>query len=298
MRTARVGQIGGPFKGMGDFAVTPAQMAKTIGAEVKTLASERLKSLTAAVKDADVAAEMEEDLERFCLLDATPEAHRRSVRMGLALRRWVEEEGLSALTFNFMSMDRKDGCITAPFLEMSKALGRGTGYAGEGDTLTAALIGALLPVYPDTSFTEMFCPDWENGAVFLSHMGEVNWRLLDGKPVLREMQYAYTDTDNPALVTGRFRPGNVTLVNLAPGVAPHAGYRLIVAPAEMLSVTGTDRHDEYIHGWFRPRCSVADFLARYSRLGGTHHLAASYTDDALTIRRFGEMMGWEVCVIE
>jgi L-arabinose isomerase len=297
MRTARVGVIGGPFKGMGDFQVTPARMARTIGAEVKALEPERLKTLMASVKDAEVAAEVAEDLARFSLLNASPDAHRRSVKMGLAIRRWIEREGLSALTFNFQSMEKKAGYVTAPFLEMSKALGRGTGYAGEGDTLTAALVAALLSVFPDTSFTEMFCPDWENDAVFLSHMGEVNWRLLDGKPVLREMDFTYTKTDNPALVTGRFKPGKVTLVNIAPGVAANGGYRLITAPAEMLPVPGTDRHDEYIHGWLAPRLPVADFLARYSSLGGTHHLAVCYDSDARTIARFGELMGWEVSVI-
>jgi len=34
-------------------------------------------------------------------------------------------------------------------------MSRGIGYAGEGDVLTAALTGALLSVYPDTSFTEV-----------------------------------------------------------------------------------------------------------------------------------------------
>jgi L-arabinose isomerase len=172
---------------------------------------------------------------------------------------------------------------------------RGIGYAGEGDTLTAALVGALLAGFPDTSFSEMFCPDWENDSIFLSHMGEVNWRLIDGKAQLREMDFIYTNADNPAIAVGRLKPGNVTLVNLVP--MREAGYRLIVAPASMLPVAGTDRMQEYVRGWFSPRVPVPEFLAAYSRLGGTHHLAVSYTRDAKAIEGFGRLMGWDVQTI-
>jgi L-arabinose isomerase len=225
----------------------------------------------------------------------SPEAHARSVKLGLAVRRWIEQEGLSAITFNFQDMKKNDGYITAPFLEMSKAMERGIGYAGEGDTLTALLVAGLVSGIPDTSFSEIFCPDWENDTLFLSHMGEVNWRLLDGMPQLREMKYNYSATDNPALVVGRFRAGEIALVNLAP--MRGGGYRLIIAPASMLPVHGTDRMRESVRGWFKPAPSVPDFLEEYSRLGGTHHLAVSYTHDTKAIETFGMLMGWDVVVI-
>ena len=39
-------------------------------------------------------------------------------------------------------------------------MARGIGYAGEGDLFTASLVSSLLSVFPETSFSEMFCPDW------------------------------------------------------------------------------------------------------------------------------------------
>jgi len=292
---AKVGIMGTPFKGMGDFAVSPSKIKSTIGAVVKAMEPETLKGLLAGVKEKDVAVEVEEDLRRFALDGASPEAHARSVKLGLAVRRWIEREGLSAITFNFLNMEKKAGYITAPFLEMSKAMERGIGYAGEGDTLTALLVAALMAGFPETSFSEMFCPDWENGTVFLSHMGEVNPRLLDGTPQLREMDYKYSRTDNPALVVGRFKPGDIVLTNLAP--AGGDGYRLIVSPAAMLPVSGTDRMKEGVRGWFRPALPVPDFLAAYSRLGGTHHLAVTYTRETKPIETFGRLMGWDVAVV-
>jgi L-arabinose isomerase len=294
MRRGKVGIMGTPFKGMGDFHVPAAQIRSSIGGKVKGLDRETFKKLAASVKQKDVDAEIALDEGRFEKDGVSREAHERSVRLGLAIRRWAEEENLTALTFNFLDMKKKDGYPTAPFLEMSKSMGRGIGYAGEGDTLTALLVGALAAGFPDTSFTEMFCPDWEHNTVYLSHMGEVNPRVLEGKPRLREMQYNYSRTDNPAMIVGRLRAGDVVLVNLAPTAS---GYRLILARASMLGVPGTDRMMERVRGWFQPHLPVADFLAAYSRHGGTHHLAVTYAEDTKPFEQFGALMGWDVAVI-
>jgi len=291
IRFGKVGLLGTQFKGMGDFFVPASALKSSIGAVVKTIDPETLKALLGRVKADEVAAELAEDRARFELDGASEAAHERSVRFGLALRGWIDSEGMCAFTFNFLDMEKKSGHATVPFLEASKGMARGIGYAGEGDTLTALLVAALLLQYPESSFTEMFCPDWENGTVFLSHMGELNWRLADGKARLREMDYMYSKADNPALLVGRFRPGAIVLANLAPTAD---GYRLILAPAEMIPVPAADRMRDTVHGWFRTHLALADFLAAYSRAGGTHHLGLSYTEDTRTLEEFGRMMGWEV----
>jgi L-arabinose isomerase len=168
------------------------------------------------------------------------------------------------------------------------------GYGGEGDLLTASLVAALAGSYPESSFTEMFCPDWEHGTVYLSHMGELNWRLAAGKPLLLEMDYKWSQAANPVYLAGRFKPGDFLLVNLAPMAR---GYRLIVAPARMLEVPGPDRMERSVRGWFQPPLPLAEFLAAYSRLGGTHHLALSYGAPADTVTAFGRMMGWDTQAI-
>jgi L-arabinose isomerase len=305
MGRGRVGLMGSPFKGMGDFYTPPAKLKATVGGTVRTLDAETLRKLVAAVKPAEVEAELAEDRGRFDgVQTAGPafEAHRRSVRMGLAVRRWIERERLAAFTFNFLDMRKKAGHVTVPFLEATKAMARGVGYAGEGDVLTALLVAAVAAGFPETTFTEMFCPDWENGTVFLSHMGEVNWRLLEGRGRMEMVDYRYSPTDNPARVTGRFKPGGIVLVNLAP--MADGRYRLISAPAAMLSVQGDDRLASTVHGWLRPAKPLPEFLETYSRLGGTHHLAMCYAGDpgtagsALgTLESFGRLMGWETVAI-
>jgi L-arabinose isomerase len=294
MRSTRASLIGEPFKGMGDFYVSPADLKKTIGIETCLLDLGRFRKLANGVSEEELAIERQEDRERFDFREVQPEAYERSLRVGLAVEKWVREDRLDAFSFNFLSIDQSRGVQTVPFLAASKLMARGIGYGGEGDLLTASLVAALASVHPETSFTEMFCPDWEHDTIYLSHMGELNWRLATPKPLLLEMDYKWSDVVTPVYLAGRFKPGKFVLVNLAP---LREGYRLIVAPAEMLEVRGPDRMERSVRGWFRPPLSVEEFLGAYSRLGGTHHLALSYGAPVEAVVTFGKMMGWDTVVI-
>lgn len=299
LRTLRAGLIGEPFAGMGDFYVPPSDLKRHLGVETRVMHPKQFRALLASIGEQEVNREQEEDRKRF-VVDAKvgAEAFRCSVRTGLALRKWVEKERLGAFSFNFLHVNRSSGLETVPFLEASKLMAAGIGYGGEGDLLTASLVAALATANPATSFTEMFCPDWKNGTVYLSHMGEMNWRLAASRPRLVEMDYRYSEAANPVYPAARFKPGEVLLVNLLP-LEPlrEAAYRLLVAPATMLAVKSKDRMERSVHGWFKPKLPLAEFLAEYSRHGGTHHLALSYDLPVSTVQAFAEMMGWEFALI-
>jgi L-arabinose isomerase len=279
---------------MGDFAVPVAELRHKLGVEVRTMEPRGFARLLASVTEQELQAERDIDAARFDFGKVTPEAYMRSARTGIAVRKWIDREELGAFTVNFLDVNRSSGIPTVPFLQASKLMAQGIGYAGEGDVLTASLVAALAAAFPQTSFTEMFCPDWQGGTVYLSHMGEVNHLLVAGKPRLYEMEYRWSDAENPVYVAGRFRPGRIVLVNLAP---MPSGFRLVVAPAAMLEAGGRDRMERSVRGWFRPEIGLADFLARYSRVGGTHHLAVCYDADLESLRALGGMMGWETEVI-
>lgn len=92
-----------------------------------------------------------------------------------------------------------------PFAECCKVLERNQGYAGEGDVLTAGLVGALAAVYPETTFTEMFCPDWEQDVILLSHYAESNPNLSQWKPRLRDVGMPHDPTGNAVGTDTRIR---------------------------------------------------------------------------------------------
>ena len=292
MRSARVGRLGDPFAGMGDFAVPEDILKATIGVTTLPSAPVTLRAYLPALDDPEVAEELAADRARFDTRRVSVDAHREAVRAGWALRRWISEERLTALSVNFLACNQASGLPTMPFLEIDKAMARGIGYAGEGDVLTAAFVGALLSCYPETTFTEMFCPDWAGNTIFLSHMGEVNSDLLVGTPSLIEKPFPWTDARDPVCPVGCMKAGPALLADLAPSGAEH--YTLILSSGTMVDGGPTDQMSDTVHGWFRPSLPVHEFLASYSRYGGTHHCALVYGDVAQSLRGFGEMMGWGV----
>jgi L-arabinose isomerase len=293
MSNIRVGTIGGAFKGMGDFFVLPELLKETIGIETIEASVEDITRLLPLQGDVEVEKELRLDRKNFKIDKQTGRAHLESIRIGLAVKKWIEKENLGAFTVNFSAIDKDSGFPTLPFLEASKAMARGIGYAGEGDVITAGLVGTLLSIYPETSFVEMFCPDWKGGRIFLSHMGEVNASLINGEPKIIEKDLPFIDVGNPVMAIGQLKSGKAIFINLAPS---RELYTLIVSQVEMVEVKN-DKMTDTISGWFVPSMPIRDFLAEFSRAGGTHHSALVYGRVKDVIADFGKIMGWKVIII-
>ena len=189
-QNARVGSVGGSFTGMGDFLVSDERYQNDIGATVAYMTPEISAAYVAKVTEEEVDAEIALDREKYTVEVHKTEEYRAATRSGLAVRKWMEDEKLDSCTVNFLTLDIC-GLPKMPFPECCKILERGQGYAGEGDVLTAGLVGALMSVYPNSTFTEMFCPDWEQDVLLLSHMGESNPRLAKWKPLITDLPFNY-----------------------------------------------------------------------------------------------------------
>ena len=292
--TARIGSVGGSFVGMGDFLIDDARYREEIGPTVSYMTPDVTAKYLAKVTDAEVEAEMASDVAS-CRTEITNEDDfRAATRSGLAVRKWMEEENLNCCTVNFLTLDTC-GLPKMPFVECCKILDRGLGYAGEGDVLTAGLVGALASVYPGTTFTEMFCPDWEKDVLLLSHMGESNPRLAQWKPLIASMRFRYNSCGDTVGMYNCYKPGKVVYVNLAP---MDGHYHLIISQGEMLDAGLIDgAYWRNTQGWFKPCKALPEFLEDYSYAGGTHHSAMIYDADIAEIRAFGKMMGFEVIEI-
>ena len=296
LRRMRVLRVGDTFAGMGDFQAGDALLEERLGIHVDQIQPEDLFDSVSKVTAAEINDEILED-EKAYEIDVDDTIHRHSVELGLGLRHFLDAGEYGAFSMNFLAFDLEEGPLaTVPFLECSKAMARGLGYAGEGDVLTAALTGAMSTSIGPTTFTEMFCPDWESGAVFISHMGEFNPAVAAAKPRLYEKPFPFTETNNPAALACAPRPGKATLVNLAPG--PDNSFKLIVVPVEVL---GDGTHPDYcdwIRGWIKPELPLPSFLESYSRHGGTHHCALMFGDYRSELLSFARVSGFETAVID
>lgn len=296
-RNSRALRVAPAFAGMGDFCVPESLLAERFGITVREVTVAELDAAIVGVEDDLVSAELAADRELYAC-EIAEEDHVRSIRVGLGLRRLIDDGDFGAVSVNFQAFDGTERpAVTMPFLEISKGMARGIGYGGEGDILTASLVGALARSFRSVTFTEIFCADWAGDSLFLSHMGEVSPSVLAEKPRLFAKPFFIPDVPPPAVITGTARPGPAVFVNLAPG--PDNSFTLIVAPVEVLqeddSLDPTMLNSVRI--WIRPRIPVASFLEEYSRNGGTHHSALVLGKVAETIAAFGRQAGFDVVII-
>lgn len=290
----RVGSVGGSFTGMGDFLISDERYGTDIGAQVRYMTAEVVEKYLAMVTDEEVAAEMAADALQYDVDVTYSDEYKLATKSGLAVRKWMQEEKLNACTVNFLTLDIC-GLPKMPFPECCKIMERGMGYAGEGDVLSAGLVGALIQVYPNTTFTEMFCPDWELDMILMSHMSEMNPNLAQWKPLIRDRNFNFNSCGNTVGMYSCFRAGNVTIVNLVPMLD---GYTMILCPGQMLDCgIKESAYKCAIQGWFQPPKKLREFLKAYSEAGGTHHSAMVYDADIEELKNFGKMMGFEVVVI-
>ncbi|MBE7024573.1 MAG: hypothetical protein E7408_00760 [Ruminococcaceae bacterium] len=296
LKTAKVALVGGAFDGMGDFTVSPAELKKTFGITVNDAEPEVLSQISASITNEEIEEEKTRLAARFTMSESTEEeAFFASLRAGLAVRKYVEKAGLTAFSVNFLQVGEGAGIPAMPFIECCLAMERGTGYAGEGDGLTAAFTGAFLKAWPESSFVEIFCPDWKNNTVLLSHMGEVNYRIINNKPTLRNTGGNLTGGAQPYAGYARMKGGSGVYVNVSRAAE---GYKLLIAPCEMLDVT-EDAFPGTMRGWMQPESlSTAAFLEALSVNGATHHSTFIYDATAEQLEYFGRLLSMETVVVK
>ena len=298
MKSARVGLIGEPFYKMGDFAVGFGYMEETIGIKTVKLSKDDALKLSGAVTDMELAECRGAIRAAFEVAEeAESEFLDLAVQNAAVIKKWICEQQLNAFSFNFLDFRKDLGLNAIPFVAASLLMGDRVGYAGEGDVLTAALTAAAMRVHPYSTFTEMFCPDWQGGTVFMSHMGEINHKTaVKNKLFIKDVPYV------PEVMGGKTpgvaavnRAGKAALINLVP---EENKYSLVVVPCEIEEPDMEDRFGDSVRGWLRPPYDLARFLENYSKCGGTHHSCLCYGADVETLQMFGKIMGWDTRVLD
>ena len=296
LKGSRAGSIGGSFDGMGDFLIDDETLLSRFGVTAVYPKEGEIEALRTSVTDAEIEAEMKENTELFYEIEPIDaDAHVETVRNCLAVRKFIENNDLDAFTINFRKIGGTSGITAMPFIEACKAMARGTGYAGEGDILTASLVGALLKSYSGTAFAEIFCPDWKNGSLLISHMGEYNLALTKAKPGYKKIKFIYADGAlDPVVSYGCYRAGGAVFINL---YKSEEGYKLFISPIEMLDVP--EKAFEFkVRGWFKPSVPMPEFLEKLSNAGATHHSAIIYDATVDQMKYFASLLGLPTVVVE
>lgn len=289
---SKVARVGGGFPGMGDFCVPFEEMKDRFGITVEDVDDDYLADIRSKITAEEVAAEVAANEKIFDFADTViKEEYEDAVTACLALRKCLEEKKYSAFSVSFLNLK---GLGNMPFMETCKAMQRGIGYAGEGDTLTAAFVGALMQGYPETNFVEIFCPDWKNNTLFLSHMGELNYRIADAKPFVCGEGANLTDGTQPYRAFARMKAGKGVYVNVSRDVD---NFQLLIAPGEIVG-EGADNFKTSMRAWFKPNSSTtAEFLENHSKNGATHHSIFVYGASVEELEFFGKLLSMKTVVI-
>lgn len=298
LHEARIGLLGYPFPGMGDFALDTTHMAATLGCQWVNLPVEQYIKRAADAAPESVADTVSDYSETYDIsADITDEDLDATARAELALRGMVSDHRLDALTYQFMAFGEDERTPTVPFVAASRLMAEGVGFGGEGDLIAAAGTTFLNWLNPPASFTEIFTVDFGGNSVLISHMGEANAAMArsDRKVamVVRDRPITRTRQRQPVLVTS-FEPGPATLCALTLGAGNR--WRLVVSRMDIADL-GPLESLQVPHSRLLPCGDVRDFLTAYAASGGPHHSALCFGDATDRLKMSAELLDADYCEV-
>jgi L-arabinose isomerase len=170
MRHMRIGLLGYPMQGMGDFGVDETGFLTQTGVEVRHIAMKAVAERAAAAPQAALAEQMAADRQCFEFQEGiTHEEHAASSRLEWALREVMREGGMHGFTYHFTAVGEDAWLDTVPFLAAAKLLGEGYGFGGEGDVTSAAAVAIMKELAGAANFTEMFSMDFAGNSALMMH---------------------------------------------------------------------------------------------------------------------------------
>ena len=298
LRSTRIGLLGYPFPGMGDFALDTTHMAGTLGCQWTNLSMEEYISRAAKAAPEPVAEIVSDYRKTYDVApDITDEDLEATASGELALRGMVTDNKLNALSYQFMAFgdDRRRPAV--PFVAASRLMAEGIGFGGEGDLIAAAGTAFLNWLKPPASFTEIFTIDFADNSVLMSHMGEANVAMARSdckiRMVVRTRPLTPTRQHQLVLATN-FEPGPATLCALTLG--PGGGWRLVVSRINIADF-GPLASLEVPHFKLVPCGDVRDFLSAYATAGGPHHLAVCFGDARERLKMAAELIDADYCEV-
>ena len=298
LRNARLGLLGYPFPGMGDFGLDTTHMATTLGCAWEAVTVSEYVRRAAGADAGDVAALVGAYRDSYEIAEEiTDEELAATAQAELAARGIVADRRLDALSYQFLAFGEDDRVETLPFVAASRMMAEGIGFGGEGDLISAAGTCLLNWLAPPASFSEIFTIDFAGNAVLLSHMGEANAAMHRTdrtlRMVKREKGIVPTRAAQLALAT-TFAPGPATLMALT--LSAGGRWRIICSPITIEHFGPLD-HLATPHTKAAPVGDVRDFLTAYAVAGGPHHLGICFGDARRRLEMAAYLIGADYWVI-
>jgi L-arabinose isomerase len=298
LRRCRLGLMGYPFPGMGDFAIDTTHLAATLGCTWQSLSIEEYNQRAAAAPQHIVDQLTAEYRQLYDVAaDVTDADLQTTARAESALRSMVADYGLDAMSFQFLAFGEDERTETLPFVAVSRLMADGMGFAGEGDIVGAAGTWLLNRLQPPASFSEVFTIDFGGNGVLLSHMGEANAAMArrDRKLPLVARPTPITRIRGRQLaLVNRFESGPATLCALSLG--PRGRWRLIASSMEIQTFGPLDSLP-VPHCIVKNHQNVRQWLSAYAMAGGPHHHAICFGDARPRLQIAADLLDADYCEV-
>ena len=283
--------MGYPFPAMGDFAADVSELVAKFGAEFGIVPVEEYITRSAEATIGEVSELVAEYKTKY---DVSPDLTEKDLdvtaRAEIALRGIVSSRNLQGLTYQFTALGDDSRTSTVPFVGISRMMGEGIGFGGEGDVVSTMGTWIFQQLTGAASFSEIFTTDYAGEALFFSHMGEMNAAMArkDRKiPLVARPEPITRTRDRQLALVTSLEKGEATFCALTIDYNAGDNYKIITAHGEIEDF-GPLPQLAVPHFKFRPDLPVREFLNRYVELGGPHHNAVCFGDASDILRAFAE----------
>jgi len=223
---------------------------------------------------------------------------REAAKIELGIQTFLQDGNFKGFTDTFEDLH---GMVQLPGIAAQRLMGKGYGFAGEGDWKTAALVRAMKVMGSGLKGGNAFMEDYTyhfdpaNPMVLGSHMLEICESIADGKPKCEV---------HPLGIGGKADPVRLVF-NVAGGPALNASivdmgnrFRLLVNTVEAVA----PEHDlpklPVARVLWKPYPDMKTGCAAWILAGGAHHTCYSQNLTAVNMEDFAEIAGIEYVLID
>ncbi len=223
---------------------------------------------------------------------------KKSARIELGMRRFLEAGGFTAFTTNFEDLH---GLPQLPGLAVQRLMADGYGFGGEGDWKTAALVRAMKVMAQGlaggTSFMEDYTYhlDPQGPLVLGAHMLEVCESIAADTPSLEMHPLSIGDKEDPARLVFNTPDGpaiNASVIDMG------NRFRLVVNKVMVEDPNKELPKLPVARVLWKPLPSLKDAAAAWIYAGGAHHSGFSQAITAEHMEAFAEIAGIEMVTID
>ncbi|HMC87231.1 MAG TPA: hypothetical protein VKI61_17020, partial [Chitinophagaceae bacterium] len=222
---------------------------------------------------------------------------REAAKIEIGLQAFLEDGNFKGFTDTFEDLH---GMVQLPGIAAQRLMGKGYGFAGEGDWKTAALVRAMKVMGSGLSGGNSFMEDYtyhfdpNNELVLGSHMLEICESIAKGKP---------TCEVHPLGIGGKADPVRLVF-NSAAGTAINASvidmgnrFRLLVNEVVAVDPIQSLPKLPVARVLWKPYPDMKTGCAAWILAGGAHHTCYSQNLTAENLQDFAEMANIEFVLI-